>query len=114
MRRAEFAEALKANATSLAKLLIEKNKSYGNSFAVSGDFLKILWPEGVAPHQYTDMLTIIRIFDKIMRIINKKGAFEENPFRDIAGYALLQVALESMEVKESMKKAEEENNERKK
>lgn len=35
------------------------------------------------------MLCIVRIFDKLMRIANKKDAFAESPYADLAGYALL-------------------------
>ena len=73
----------------LGRLVTEKNKAYGNSFFDSITFLKILYPNGVTPDQYGDLLFIIRIFDKLKRIATNKGAFEENPYQDIAGYGLL-------------------------
>lgn len=76
-------------AAALGQLVTEKNKAYGNSFFDSITFLKILYPNGVSPDQYGDVLFIIRIFDKLKRIATNKGAFEENPYQDIAGYGLL-------------------------
>lgn len=35
------------------------------------------------------MLAIVRVFDKMMRIATDKDAFGEDPWRDIAGYAIL-------------------------
>lgn len=74
---------------SIGKLVDEKNQAYGDSFHKAGDFLKILYPNGVQPEQYSDMLAIVRIFDKLMRIATDKDALGENPFRDIGGYAIL-------------------------
>lgn len=70
-------------------LVDEKNKMYGNSFGLAGDFLKLLYPDGIKPEQYIDMLSLVRIFDKLCRIANKKNAFNEDPYFDIAGYAIL-------------------------
>lgn len=73
----------------IGQLVDEKNAAYGDAFHKCGEFLKILHPDGVKPEQYTDMLAIMRIFDKMMRIANKKNAFGENPWQDIAGYGIL-------------------------
>ena len=48
-----------------------------------------MFPDGIEPEQYDDLLTIARILDKLFRIANNKDAFEENPWRDICGYSLL-------------------------
>jgi hypothetical protein len=74
---------------SIGKLVDEKNKAYGDSFNKCSEFLKILYPFGVKPEDYTDLLGIVRVFDKLMRIANKKDAFGENPWNDIAGYGIL-------------------------
>jgi hypothetical protein len=73
----------------IGKLVDEKNQAYGDSFNKSGEFLKLLFPNGVQPNQYSDMLGIIRVFDKLMRIASNKGAFKENPWEDICGYSIL-------------------------
>jgi len=77
----------------VGKLVQEKNTAYGNSFQKAGEFLKLLYPNGVRPDQYTDMLLITRIFDKMMRIATDKDAFGETPFKDITGYGILGVSI---------------------
>ena len=73
----------------IGQLVDKKNKAYGDSFAKCSDFLEILYPDGVEPEDYRDILTLVRMFDKMMRIANQKDAFDESPYQDIAGYALL-------------------------
>lgn len=75
-------------AREIGKLTAEKNVAYGSSFELCGEHLKLLYPEGIRPEQYTDMLLMARIFDKEMRIAHQKDAFGESPYRDLAGYAL--------------------------
>ena len=77
--------------TKIGEFVQVKNDMYGSSFAKCGDFLKILYPDGVKPHQYKDMLAIVRIFDKQMRIANGNQG-DENAFNDIAGYGILMSA----------------------
>jgi hypothetical protein len=79
-------------AAKIGRLVSKKNKAYGDSFAQSGDVLKILYPNGIGLEQYTDMLALIRIIDKLFRIATSKDSFNENPYADIAGYAILKVA----------------------
>ena len=62
-----------------------------NKLISSGEVLKHIYPDGVKPEHYTDMLAIIRILDKIFRIATRKDAFGESPYRDIAGYGILGV-----------------------
>ena len=75
--------------TEIGRLVDEKNRAYGDAFNKAGDFLKIIYPNGVKPEQYDDMLAIVRVFDKLMRVAHQKEAFGENPWRDIAGYGIL-------------------------
>ena len=84
-------------------LVDEKDKAYGSSFRDAGEFLKLLYPNGVPPEKYTDMLCVVRIFDKMKRIATKKDAFGENPYGDIVGYGLLGLQKE----KENKEKPEE-------
>ena len=79
-------------AAEIGKLVTEKNAAYGDSFARCGDILRILYPNGIKPEQYDDMLGIVRVEDKCFRIANKKDAFGESPWRDIAGYGILGAA----------------------
>ena len=80
--------------TTIGRLVEEKDQTYGSSFQRSQEILKILYPQGVQPQQYCDMLAITRVVDKLFRVANRKDAFGENPWQDIAGYGLLGVANE--------------------
>ena len=76
-------------AAEIGKVVDEKNKAYGNSFAEAGEFLKILYPSGIPLESSNDALTLTRIFDKLKRIATNNDRFGEDPFFDIAGYAIL-------------------------
>ena len=79
-------------ANSIGTLVGEKNLAYGDSFGKACKVLETLYPDGVQPEQYTDMLAIIRVIDKLFRIATKKDAFGESPWRDICGYSILGIA----------------------
>lgn len=72
----------------IGQLVQAKNDQYGDAFNKSDDFLKILYPNGVKPGQYSDMLALVRVFDKQMRIANGNEG-EENAWYDITGYGIL-------------------------
>ena len=86
---------------SIGRLVEEKDQTYGSSFKRSQEILKVLYPQGVSPDQYCDMLAVTRVVDKLFRIANKKEAFGENPWQDIAGYGILGVANEVAEEEET-------------
>ena len=73
----------------VGKLVYDKQLAYGDSFGRSGECLRQMFPEGIKPSQYDDLLTIARILDKLFRLANDPCAFDENPYRDIVGYAIL-------------------------
>ncbi len=73
----------------IGRLVDEKNKAYGDSFAKCPQYLLLLYPHGIRPDQYQDMLALVRDFDKNMRIATNKSAFNEEPWKDKAGYAIL-------------------------
>ena len=77
--------------TDIGKLVDQKNAAYGSSFEKSEHILKILYPDGINPDQYRNMLAVTRIVDKLFRIATDKDAFGENPFKDIAGYGILSI-----------------------
>lgn len=81
--------SLSALGAQIGNLLEEKNKAYGSAFDKAGEFLKLLYPNGIVPEQYGDALALVRIFDKQMRIATSKDAFSEEPYKDIAGYGIL-------------------------
>lgn len=80
--------------TEIGKLVEEKNQAYGSAFEKAGKILQVLYPEGIKPEQYSDMLATVRILDKLFRIATNKKAFNEEPWKDIAGYGILGVAKE--------------------
>ena len=76
-------------AEQIGKLVAEKNAAYGSSFAEAHHILEVLYPNGIKVEQYTDVLAIVRIIDKLFRIATSKKAFGESHWRDIAGYGIL-------------------------
>lgn len=91
-------------AEQIGQLVAQKNAAYGSAFSEAHHILKVLYPNGIAPEQYTDALAVIRVIDKLFRIATAKDAFGESPWRDIAGYALLGVvnALPKQDKPESL------------
>lgn len=85
--------------TEIGDLVERKNAKYGDSFSKAGDVLKIFFPNGVSVEQFSDLLAIVRILDKIFRIVTDKDAFGESPWQDIGGYAILK-AVQDEEEKE--------------
>ena len=73
----------------VGKLVKVKQKAYGDSFGRSGECLRKMFPDGIKPEQFDDLLTIARILDKLFRIASDPTAFDENPYQDIVGYGLL-------------------------
>jgi hypothetical protein len=95
-------------ATDIGTLVEEKNKAYGSAFDKAGDFMRLLYPEGIKPDQYKDMLCIVRIFDKLMRIATSYEGTEEKKveaYSDINGYSLLGLRA-SLEEQTVVKKSE--------
>ncbi len=73
----------------IGELVARKQEAYGDSFGRSVQVMQVLYPNGISGEQMADALCVVRIIDKLFRIANKKDAFGESPYRDIAGYALL-------------------------
>ena len=71
--------------------VIKKNASYGDSATKSGDILRLLCPDGIKPEQYNDLQLIVRILDKVCRIMS--GTIDNqallDAYADIAGYGVL-------------------------
>lgn len=85
-------------AQAVGSLVQEKNEAYGDSFGQACRILEVLYPHGIEPAQYRDALAITRVIDKLFRLSNKKDAFGESPWQDIAGYALLGIANDAEEL----------------
>jgi len=84
-------------ATGVGRLVDDKQRAYGDSFGNAHRIIEVLYPDGIKPGQYQDMLTIVRIIDKLFRIATRKDAFGESPYMDIAGYGLLGLAMSQRE-----------------
>lgn len=88
-RKEQESQGFAADGFNVGKLVEEKQAAYGDSFGRSGECLRQMYPNGIAPEQYDDVLTIARMLDKLFRIASDPEAFEENPYRDLCGYSLL-------------------------
>jgi hypothetical protein len=76
----------------VGQIVSDKQLAYGDSFGKAGEVLRLMYPEGVKPDQYMDMLAVVRIIDKLFRVATYKDAYGESPFSDITGYGLLGLA----------------------
>lgn len=88
-RKSTFGQDFLRVGNEIGSLVREKNEAYGDSFAKACIILEALYPKGVQPSQYRDMLGVTRIIDKLFRIATRKDAFGESPWRDIAGYGVV-------------------------
>ena len=83
---------IRETALTLSSLVIEKRKAYGDSFTKAGEILSVLYPDGVPVDCYPDMLAIVRILDKLVRVSTSAGSADllnESPWNDVLGYSLL-------------------------
>ena len=79
----------------MAILVGKKNQVYGNAAGKTKQFLQLLYPEGVPVEAYDDMLLLVRVFDKQMRIATAQGQLDplgEDPWSDILGYSAIACA----------------------
>lgn len=81
-----------AIAKGVADTVATKNMAYGDAFGQSEKFLTMLYPRGIAPEQYRDLLVLVRMWDKMKRIATNKDALGEDPFADLTGYGILALA----------------------
>lgn len=88
------AQLMQEIAAEIGLLCGEKNESYGDSFVTSGKILALLYPQGIQPDQMRDALGVVRVLDKLSRIANRKDAFGESPWRDVAGYGIVGAAAD--------------------
>ena len=77
-----------AKGRAIGRLVDSKQKQYGDSFHKCGSYLRLLYPDGIRPEQYDDLLTVVRDFDKSMRIATGNQG-NEDAWADKCGYALL-------------------------
>ena len=89
---------------SVGELVAEKQKAYGDSFSKSHKILKVLYPDGIQPDQYMDVLTVCRVVDKLFRLATDPTYGDESPWRDICGYSLLSMGKDDRETKREEKR----------
>lgn len=81
---------------SVGALVDGKQRQYGDSFGRAGEVLRVLYPAGIASHQFDDALAVVRVVDKLFRIAQRgadgRDLGGESPWRDVAGYGLLGAA----------------------
>jgi len=75
-------------AQKIGAMVDKKNQLYGSSFEKSGEILKILYPDGVKPEQYRNILGTARVIDKLFRVANGNYG-DEDAWQDVCGYGLL-------------------------
>lgn len=81
-----------AAALEIASLISQKQEAYGCAFDNAHKILEVLYPNGIAPEDYKQLLTITRVIDKLFRIAtNNDPVFKEEPWKDICGYSLLSI-----------------------
>ena len=72
---------------------IIKNRKYGDAVRKTTEILKILYPEGIRPDQYSDLLLLVRVQDKMVRIASytpeRREQDDESPWGDVRGYGNL-------------------------
>jgi len=72
---------------------IEKNRKYGDAVRKTLGMLNELYPEGIRPDQYSDLLLLVRVMDKLIRIATytpeRREADDESPWADVRGYGIL-------------------------
>lgn len=78
-----------ALAARIGALVTLKQQQYGDSFGDAPKILRILYPDGIQPDQYDNVLTIVRILDKFKRLATNHSTDTENPWEDVTGYGLL-------------------------
>jgi hypothetical protein len=75
-------------AVKIGQLVDKKNEQYGDAINVTGQFLELLYPNGIPLSQYNNVGVLVRMWDKMKRIANGNLG-DEDAFKDLCGYALL-------------------------
>ena len=81
--------AIQNIAHEIGNLTADKNAAYGNSVSTVDACLRVFFPSGIPTRKFRHAMLLTRILDKMMRIATAEEAFGENPYRDIAGYAIM-------------------------
>lgn len=90
----EYAEI----ASDIAALVARKQLAYGRAAEKVSKIMRILYPDGVPAKAFDSSLLVVRVLDKICRIATAQGntdGMSESPWRDILGYSLLAISMDS-------------------
>ena len=72
---------------------MDKNRKYGDAVRKTLGMLNELYPEGIRPDQYSDLLLLVRVMDKLIRIATytpeRRAVDDESPWADVRGYGIL-------------------------
>lgn len=79
-------------AASIAAMLETKQVQYGDSVGTAPAILALLYPDGVRVDQYADLLTVVRMLDKLKRVATANADDPEDAWVDLCGYSLLRLA----------------------
>jgi hypothetical protein len=93
----QFKVRLRDEANILVELVGQKNLAYGNSYEVVPAIIKLLYPNGCTTDQMDDMLLMVRLLDKLKRIVENNDPMGEDPWQDVCGYALLKLTTRPKE-----------------
>ena len=72
----------------LGAIVDKKQIEYGDVFHECHKIMEVLYPEGVLPEQYPNLLAVVRVIDKLCRV-SRGDQGDESAWNDIAGYSLL-------------------------
>ena len=101
-------EKLQSLAMEVAWTVNEKEGQYGNVYEEYKFILAYLYPNGIAVQLFDSALAVIRVVDKLCRITRGNGEGGEDAWRDIAGYALLQMRASRQDTDPYIEKVREE------
>lgn len=77
----------------IGELVESKQKQYGDAVSKTTEILKVYYPNGIRPDQYSDVLLMVRSLDKFSRISqrgeNCQDLGGESPWKDVSGYGIL-------------------------
>lgn len=91
----EYSDKLRECGKEITETVVEKNEAYGDAINKVATIMLTLFPEGIDTHQYMDMLLLVRDLDKTCRIADgDPAAFDENPWKDKAGYGICGMATQ--------------------
>ncbi len=79
---------IKERAITLAELVEDKKRLYGDSVLRVARIMAVLYPDGVHFEQYKTAFVLVRLLDKVCRLSSPTLDDPEDQWEDIAGYAL--------------------------